>query len=107
MPSKEKLERELKAKEIVASTATTVLALYVVVFSFLGKSLFTLTLLGFWIVFLPVWLLAISAILCVSSIIYNKHIRMDVILIFYSIGVVAIPIALTLIYSYPSLFWAE
>ena len=104
---KEKLERELKLKEIIASTATTVLALYVVIFTFLGKSLFILTLLGFWIVFLPVWFLVISAILSVSSLIYNRHIPMTVILIFYSIGIVAIPIALRLIYGYPSLFWGD
>lgn len=47
-----KLGRELKPKEIVTSSSTTILALYVVAFCFLGESFFVLTLLGFWLVLL-------------------------------------------------------
>jgi len=101
----ENIERELKFKEIIATTATTVLSLYVVMLTFLGKALFVLTLLGFWLVFLPVWFLALSAILSISSLIYNRKIQIKIILVFYSIGVAAIPIALTIIYSFPLLFW--
>ncbi len=100
-------ERELKAKEIVTSTATTVLALYVVVFGFLGKSLFVLTFFGFWLVFLPVWFLALSAILSVTSIVYGSRIPVNLILVLYSMGVATIPIALGLLYTHPSFFWGQ
>jgi hypothetical protein len=102
-----KLERELKSKEIITSTATTVLALYVVVFGFLGKSLFVLTSVGFWVVFLPVWFLAASAILSAVSIVHNTWIPTNLIIALYSIGVVTIPVALTLMYSHPEFFWAQ
>jgi len=103
----DKLERELKLKEIITSTATTVLALYVVTFGFLGKSLFILTSLGFWLVFLPVWFLSASAVLSAASIAQNKWIPMSVILVMYAIGVVTIPVSLSLIYSRPWLFWGQ
>lgn len=99
------LERELKLKEIIANTATTILALYVVTFGFLGKSLFVLTVLGFWLVFVPVWFLAASAILSATSIAHNMHIPMNLVLTIYSIGVIMIPVTLSLVYSQPALFW--
>lgn len=102
-----KLDRELKSKEIITSTATTVLALYVVVFGFLGKSLFVLTSFGFWLVFLPVWFLASSAILSAVSIVHNTRIPVNLIIILYSIGVVTIPLGLTLMYSHPEFFWGR
>jgi len=84
-----------------------IVALYVVVLGFLGKGLFVLTLLGFWFVFLPIWLLAISAVLSAISIVHDKHISLNVILVLYSIGVVTIPLAMSLIYSQPALFWGQ
>jgi len=99
------LERELKLKEIIANTATTILALYVVTFGFLGKSLFVLTVVGFWLVFVPVWFLAASAILSATSIAHNTHIPMNLVLTIYSIGVIMIPVTLSLVYSQPALFW--
>jgi uncharacterized membrane protein len=102
-----KLERELKLKEIVTGSSTTILALYVVVFGFLGKSLFVLSLLGFWLVFLPVWLLGASAILSAISVVHDTRVPANLILLVFSLAVVAIPITMGLVYSHPLLFWPQ
>ena len=102
-----KLERELKLKEIITGSSTTILALYVVVFGFLGKSLFVLTLLGFWLVFLPVWLLAASAIVSAISVVHDTRVPGSLILVVFSLAVVAIPVTMSLIYSHPLLFWPQ
>jgi hypothetical protein len=102
----ERLEKEKRYKEIIISSSSTLLALYIVMFTILGKSLFVLTFWGFWIIFLPFWLLSISIAISLLSLICSK-IQVKIIIILYLIAILAISIVWTLIYSYPGLFWGQ
>lgn len=101
-----KLERELKLKEILAGTSGTMLSLYVIVFAFLGKSLFELTSVGYFLIFLPFFLLGLSAVLSATSIVTGRRIlRSGILLLVFTAGVFSIAVTLFLVYRMPEIFW--